>query len=54
MIRVQVVGDVLIRGTGIGRNSAIGKVCIANDTESLEKNLRRAASSSSVRLRRNG
>ena len=38
MIRVQVVGDILIRGTGIGRNSAIGKVCIANDTESLEKN----------------
>lgn len=38
MIRVQVVGDILIRGTGIGRNSAIGKVCIATDTESLEKN----------------
>lgn len=38
MIRVQVVGDILIRGTGIGRNSAIGKVCIANNTESLEKN----------------
>ncbi len=38
MIRVQVVGDILIRGTGIGRNSAIGKVCIANDTESLKEN----------------
>lgn len=38
MIRVQVVGDVLLRGTGIGRNSAIGPVCIANDTASLEKN----------------
>ena len=38
MIRVQVVGDVLIHGTGIGRNSAVGKVCIATDDESLEKN----------------
>ena len=38
MIRVQVVGDVLIHGTGIGRNSAIGQVCIAKDDESLEKN----------------
>jgi pyruvate kinase len=40
MIRVQVVGDVLLRGTGIGRNSAIGPVCIATDTESLQKNFR--------------
>ena len=38
MIRVQVVGDVLLRGTGIGRNSAIGKVCIAESKEDLEKN----------------
>ena len=38
MIRVQVVGDILIRGTGIGRNSAIGKVCVATDTEAVEKN----------------
>ena len=38
MIRVQVVGDVLLRGTGIGRNSAIGKVCIAKSKEDLEKN----------------
>ncbi|WP_303267895.1 pyruvate kinase [uncultured Megasphaera sp.] len=38
MIRVQVVGDILLRGTGIGRNSAIGKVCIAESKEDLEKN----------------
>ena len=38
MIRVQVVGDVLLRGTGIGRNSAIGKVCVAESKEALEKN----------------
>lgn len=38
MIRVQVVGDVLLRGTGIGRNSAIGKVCVAQSKEDLEKN----------------
>ncbi|MCI7599638.1 MAG: PEP-utilizing enzyme, partial [Megasphaera sp.] len=38
MIRVQVVGDVLLRGTGIGRNAAIGKVCIAESKEDLEKN----------------
>ena len=38
MIRVQVVGDVLLRGTGIGRNSSIGKVCVAESKEDLEKN----------------
>ena len=38
MIRVQVVGDVLLRGTGIGRNSAIGPVCVAESKEALEKN----------------
>ena len=38
MIRVQVVGDVLLRGTSIGRNSAIGKVCVAESKEDLEKN----------------
>jgi pyruvate kinase len=40
MIRVQVVGDILLRGTGIGRNSAIGPVCVATDTASLEKNFK--------------
>ena len=40
MIRVQVVGDVLLRGTGIGRNSAIGPVCVADSKESLEKNFK--------------
>lgn len=40
MIRVQVVGDVLLRGTGIGRNSAIGPVCVADSKEALEKNFK--------------
>ena len=40
MIRVQVVGDVLLRGTGIGRNSAIGPVCVAENKEALEKNFK--------------
>ena len=38
MIRVQVVGDVLLRGTGIGRKSAVGKVCVAESLEDLQKN----------------
>lgn len=38
MIRVQVVGDVLLRGTGIGRNSAIGRVCVGKNPQELEKN----------------
>lgn len=40
MIRVQVVGDVLIHGTGIGRNAAVGPVCVAANQEELEKNFR--------------
>ena len=38
MIRVQVVGDILLRGTGIGRKTAIGPVCLATDMDSLKKN----------------
>ena len=38
MIRVQVVGDVLLRGTGIGRKAAVGKVCVAESLEDLKKN----------------
>lgn len=37
MIRVQVVGDILLRGTGIGRNSAIGPVCVADTLEHLKE-----------------
>lgn len=40
MIRVQVVGDVLIRGTGVGRNSAIGRVCVATSVADLEANFK--------------
>ena len=36
MVRVQVVGDVLLRGTGIGRNSAIGPVCVAASLDDLK------------------
>ena len=36
MVRVQVVGDVLLRGTGIGRNSAIGPVCVAGSLDDLK------------------
>lgn len=38
MIRVQVVGDILLRGTGIGRNTAIGPVCLATSTQALKEN----------------
>lgn len=37
MIRVQVVGDVLLRGMGIGKKSAVGKVCVATDITALKK-----------------
>lgn len=40
MIRVQVVGDALLRGTGIGRNSAIGSVCIGTSLADLQKNFK--------------
>lgn len=37
MIRVQVVGDILLSGTGIGRGSAIGTVCIADTLTNLKQ-----------------
>lgn len=37
MIRVQVVGDILLSGTGIGKGSAIGTVCIADTLTNLKQ-----------------
>jgi len=31
MVRVQVVGDVVLRGTGLGKKTSVGKVCVASD-----------------------
>jgi pyruvate kinase len=36
MIRVQVVGDTLLRGVGLGKKTAVGKVCIAKDEETVK------------------
>lgn len=37
MLRVQVVGDILLSGTGIGKGSAIGTVCIADTLTNLKQ-----------------
>lgn len=37
MIRVQVVGDVLLRGIGLGKKTAVGAVCIARDAAALKE-----------------
>ncbi|MEG6584324.1 pyruvate kinase [Dendrosporobacter sp. 1207_IL3150] len=36
MIKVHVVGEVLVRGVGIGQSAATGKVCKANSSEDLK------------------
>lgn len=36
MIKVHVVGDVILKGTGLGKKAAFGKVCIANTAEEAE------------------
>lgn len=33
MIKVHVVGDIILKGTGLGRKPAVGKVCIATTAE---------------------
>ena len=38
MIRVQVVGDVLLRGTGIGRNRLSVKFALPKSLEDLKQN----------------
>lgn len=37
LIKVHIVGEVLMKGTGIGNGSAKGKVCIANNRKELEE-----------------
>ena len=37
LIKVHVVGDIIMKGTGIGDKSAIGRVCVAEDAKDLEK-----------------
>lgn len=36
LIKVHIVGEILIKGTGIGNKSATGKVCIATDADELK------------------
>lgn len=37
MLRVYVVGDVLLKGTGIGQKVVIGKVCVADSAKELKE-----------------
>ncbi|MTI47305.1 pyruvate kinase [Sporosalibacterium faouarense] len=37
LIKVHVVGEILMKGTGIGDRSAIGRVCIAKDENELKE-----------------
>jgi len=37
LLRVETVGEILARGTGIGKTSASGKACIVENTEDLKK-----------------
>lgn len=36
MIKVHVVGDIILKGTGLGKKPAVGKVCIANTPEEAQ------------------
>lgn len=36
LIKVHTIGKVLVKGMGIGRDSALGRICIANNEEELE------------------
>lgn len=37
MIRVQVIGDVLLRGAGIGQRAAVGNCCIASSLKEIQE-----------------
>ncbi|KPU26943.1 pyruvate kinase [Caloranaerobacter sp. TR13] len=37
LIKVHIVGDVILKGTGIGNKAAIGKVCVVQNAEEAEK-----------------
>jgi len=36
MIKVHVVGDIFLKGTGLGKKPAVGRVCVANTPEMAE------------------
>lgn len=36
-IKVHIVGEILVKGTGVGKIAAVGKVCVANQPEEAEK-----------------
>ncbi|MTI69692.1 MAG: pyruvate kinase [Firmicutes bacterium] len=40
LIKVHIVGDVLIKGTGIGNASATGRVCVVNNSEEAKAKFR--------------
>jgi pyruvate kinase len=37
MIRVQVIGDVLLRGAGIGQRAAVGNCCVASSIKDIKE-----------------
>lgn len=37
MIRVQVIGDVLLRGAGIGQRAAVGNCCVASSIKEIQE-----------------
>ena len=39
MIRVHVVGTILLRGMGVGKRAATGKVCIGISLDEIRRNL---------------
>lgn len=41
MLKVEVIGDVTVSGTGVGRNSGSGKICIANTPEEARGKFKR-------------
>lgn len=40
LLKIQVVGDVVVRGTGIGQQSATGRVCVARTAKEVAAKLR--------------
>ena len=37
MIRVQVIGDVILRGAGIGQRAAVGNCCVASSSKEIQE-----------------
>jgi pyruvate kinase len=40
LIKVHTIGKVLLKGTGIGKDSTLGRICIANNAEELKENFK--------------